>query len=125
MFTKGQSGNPFGASISDGRPITAALRIVLSETDKKTKKVKARLFADMLYKNAMAGSAPHAHMILDRLDGKLPLPIRNETPVDPAEAGRKSEQAERLIAVLQELADKKSCGEAIPKLLDVVPTERK
>jgi hypothetical protein len=36
---------------------------------------------------------------------------------DP-DAARKSEQAERLIAVLQELADKKARGEPIPKLIE-------
>jgi hypothetical protein len=47
------------------------------------------------------------------------------TITDPAEAGRKSEQAERLIAVLQDLADKKSRGEAIPKLIELEPADRK
>jgi phage terminase small subunit len=41
---------------------------------------------------------------------------------DPVEAGRRSAQAERLIAVLQDLADRKSSGEQIPRLIDVKVT---
>lgn len=67
-FKPGQSGNPNGRP--KGQSLTAQLRAVLEDTDKKTKKEISRLVAEAIVLAARKGDVSAFREIADRTEGK-------------------------------------------------------
>jgi len=77
-FKKGQSGNP------GGRPavlLTPLLREIMQATESGNIS-KAKLLAQTLVDKAIAGDMDAIKVVLDRIDGKVALPIEgNDMPL--------------------------------------------
>lgn len=67
-FAKGMSGNPGGRPSL--KPLTDELRRMIEETDPKTRKRLARRIAEIVVKKALAGSARHIELLMDRIEGR-------------------------------------------------------
>jgi hypothetical protein len=85
QFQKGQSGNPGGRP--KWKPITEALLELLAQDLKKYKKFRAKTPAQKIAKrmidDAVKGVTTLVREVLDRTEGKVPLPISTDTgPID-------------------------------------------
>jgi hypothetical protein len=71
-WSKGQSGNPLGASIPTGKPFSEALRIALLRPQGRGKDAKVRLavIAENLVCAAVRGEPWAIRECFDRVDGK-------------------------------------------------------
>lgn len=103
----GQSGNPGGRP--KGQSITSVLRTILDEEAKfkgnTNGKLLKEIVADVLVKHALKGNMKAMSILLDRHDGKVPLPVTTgpngsayrikveyaDVDVDPTETARLAE----------------------------------
>lgn len=76
-FLPGQSGNPNGRP--KGQSITSVLRAILDDEAKfkgnTNGKLLKEIVADVLVKHALKGNMKAMSILLDRHDGKVPLPL--------------------------------------------------
>lgn len=79
MWEKGQSGNPEGRRFE--QILTEQIRIVLKEPQKGKKIKRLRLLAESIVERAIEGSARHAELVLDRIDGK----VKQDIGLEPTE----------------------------------------
>ena len=85
QFRKGESGNPGGRP--KWKPITEALLELLAQDLKKYKKFRAKTPAQKIAKrmidDAVEGVTTLVREVLDRTEGKVPLPITGDNgPVE-------------------------------------------
>ena len=72
-FQPGRSGNPAGRGVGE-KLFRDALMLALKETDGD--RLRLRRIADKLVENAMAGEIAAIREVADRIDGRVPQPLR-------------------------------------------------
>jgi hypothetical protein len=99
-WSKGQSGNPLGASITTGKPFSEALRIARLRPHGRGKDAKVRLavIAENLACAAVKGEPWAIRECFDRIDGKAAQSI--EAKVDLISSMSDDQLERELIAAL-------------------------
>ena len=75
-FQPGQSGNPTGRGVGE-KLFRDALMLALKEADGD--RLRLRRIADKLVENAMAGEIAAIREVADRIDGRVPQPLRSDS----------------------------------------------
>jgi hypothetical protein len=102
-FKPGQSGNPGGRR--KGQSLTAKIAAILDRDTLGGKRLPgglsvADVLAEAIVKQACLGKFPFAKEVLERLDGKVPDRIIDETP--DADADRERSEFDAILASLRE-----------------------
>jgi hypothetical protein len=102
-FKPGQSGNPGGKR--KGQSLTAKIAAILERDTLGGKRLPgglsvADVLAEAIVKQACLGKFPFAKEVLERLDGKVPDRIIDETP--DADADRERSEFDAILASLRE-----------------------
>jgi len=74
-FKPGQSGNPGGMVKGTVNLSSLLQKLLAEETDNKTRKTIAEALAAKMISQALKGSFPQQNLIVNRIDGNVPLRI--------------------------------------------------